>query len=157
MKGRKPKPSYLRVLDGNAGRRPENPDEPKPVGDLEEQAPPSWLSDEQKTGWRYAMEHAPRGLLKKLDRGTLTVWVVAESIHADAAQQVARLGSLLKSKGGVPYQNPYLSIANKQASIMMKAAAEMGFTPSSRSRVKVDSQKPTAGSPFANLKSLTDD
>jgi phage terminase small subunit len=38
----------------------------------------------------------------------------------------------------MPVQSPYLSIINKQAQIMVKAAAEMGFTPSSRSRISVD-------------------
>lgn len=157
MKGRKPKPSYLRVLDGNAGRRPINPDEPQPVGNLEEHAPPQWLSDTQKAGWRYAMKHAPPGMLKRLDQSILTVWVVAEERHQDAAQNVSRLGSLLKGKSGTPYQNPFLAIMNKQAQIMMKAAAELGFTPSSRSRVKVEPPKPGEGNPFADLKELTDE
>lgn len=156
MKGRKPKPSYLRVLDGNAGKRPINPDEPQPVGDLEAHAPPAWLSQPQKDGWRFAMRHAPPGMLKRLDQSILTVWVVAEERHQDAAQKVSQLGSLLKGKTGTPYQNPYLAIMNKQAAIMMKAAAELGFTPSSRSRVKVEPPKPGEGNPFADLKELTD-
>lgn len=156
MKGRKPKPSYLRVLDGNAGRRPINPDEPQPVGNLEEHEPPAWLSDPQKIGWRYAMRNAPPGMLKRLDQSILTVWVVAEERHADAAQNVSKLGSLVKSSTGTPYQNPYLAIMNKQAQIMMKAAAELGFTPSSRSRVKVEPPKPGQGNPFADLKELSD-
>lgn len=157
MKGRKPKPSYLRVLDGNAGKRPINQDEPQPVGELEAHAPPSWLSDPQKDGWRYAMKHAPPGMLKRLDQSILTVWVVAEERHQDAATKVSQLGSLLKAKTGAAYQNPYLAIMNKQAQIMMKAAAELGFTPSSRSRVKVEPPKPGEGNPFADLKELTDD
>jgi transposase len=32
-------------------------------------------------------------------------------------------------------QSPYLAIINKQAQLMSRAAAEMGFTPVSRSRV----------------------
>jgi len=157
MKGRKPKPSYLRVLDGNAGKRPINAEEPQPVGELEAHAPPLWLSDAQKDGWRYAMRHAPLGMLKRLDQSILTVWVVAEERHQDAAQRVSKMGSLLKGKSGTPYQNPYLAIMNKQAQIMMKSAAELGFTPSSRSRVKVEPPKPGEGNPFADLKELTDD
>lgn len=145
----------MRVLDGNAGKRPINPDEPQPVGVLAEHEPPGWLSDTQKEGWRYAMKHAPPGMLKRLDQSMLTVWVVAEERHADAAQQVTRLGSLLKSANGTPYQNPYLAIMNKQAAIMMKAAAELGFSPSSRSRVKIEPPKPGEGNPFADLKELT--
>ena len=157
MRGRKPKPSYLRVLDGNASKRPINDLEPQPEGDLEAHAPPEWLSDAQKEGWRYAMKHAPPGMLKRLDQSILVAFVVAQERHADAAQKVSQLGSLLKAKSGQPYQNPYMAIMNRQAQIMMKAAAELGFTPSSRSRVKVDPPKPSGGNPFADLKTLTDD
>ena len=38
----------------------------------------------------------------------------------------------------MPIQSPYISIINKQASLMIKAASEMGFTPASRSRVEID-------------------
>lgn len=157
MRGRKPKPTYLRVLDGNAGKRAPNAEEPQPVGELSEHAPPSWLSDPQKEGWRYAMRHAPPGMLKRLDASILTVWVVAESVHRDASEWVAKKGSLIMGKNGVPYQNPYLAIMNKQAAVMMKAAAELGFTPSSRTRVKVEPPKPGEGDTFADLKTLTDD
>lgn len=157
MRGRKPKPSYLRVLDGNAGKRATNPDEPQPVGELAEHAPPEWLSETQKEGWRYAMRHAPPGMLKRLDQSILTVWVVAEAVHRDASKWVSDKGSMVMGKNGVPYQNPYLAIMNKQAAVMMKAAAELGFTPSSRSRVKVEPPKPGEGDPFADLKTLTDD
>jgi P27 family predicted phage terminase small subunit len=157
MRGRKPKPSYLRVLDGNAGKRAPNADEPQPVGELAEHAPPAWLSESQKEGWRYAMRHAPPGLLKRLDQSILTVWVCAEAVHREASEWVSNKGSMVMGKNGLPYQNPYLAIMNKQAAVMMKAAAELGFTPSSRSRVKVDPEKPPAGDTFANLKKLTDD
>lgn len=157
MRGRKPKPSYLRALDGGASHSAKpNPDEPIPPGELEHDAPPEWLSDEQKDGWRYAMKNAPPGLLRKLDRSVMVAWVCAEHTHRKAAEQVAKLGSLLKSAAGTPYQNPYLAIMNKQAVIMMRAAAELGFTPSSRSRVKVEKPRSGVGDPFAGLKELSD-
>ena len=156
MRGRKPKPTYMRVLEGNAGKRPLNLNEPQPEPVSEDYAPPEWMSDEQKTYWRHVMKHAPPGMLTELDQSVLAVWVVAEERHADAARWVSKLGSLLKSKEGTPYQNPYLAIMNKQAAVMLKAAAELGFTPSSRSRVKVIPKGTAAGDPFAHLKQITD-
>lgn len=157
MRGRKPKPSYMRVLDGRASHSAKpNPDEPQPPGELEGEAPPEWLSETQKEGWRYAMKNAPPGLLRRLDRSVMVAWVCAEDEHRKAAVQVAKLGSLLKSQGGTPYQNPYLAIMNKQAVIMMRAAAELGFTPSSRSRVKVEKPRTGRADPFSGLKELSD-
>ncbi|MEA2822497.1 MAG: hypothetical protein QOJ86_4501, partial [Bradyrhizobium sp.] len=40
-----------------------------------------------------------------------------------------------KSPTGYPMQSPYISIANRQAEIMMRIASEFGFTPASRSRI----------------------
>lgn len=136
MKGRKPKPTHLRLLDGNAGKRSIPDTAPEPSGDLD--AAPEWMTDEQRAGWVYAIEHAPAGLLKRLDRSALTVWVIAEDLHRQATRAVGKFGLITKSPNkGEPMQNPYLPIINKQAQIMLKAAAELGFTPSSRGRVEL--------------------
>lgn len=158
MRGRKPTPSYMRVLEGSRSKNgPKNHDEPKPEEKLEDFEAPAHLTAEQQRIWRGALKGAPPGMLTTLDASTLEVWVVAHSVHRDAQKKVAALGSLLKGKSGTPYQNPYLSIMNKQAQIMLKAAAEMGFTPSSRSRVKVPPRKPGTANPFGDLKTITDE
>lgn len=159
MRGRKPKPSYLRVLDGQAshGAKP-NPDEPKPEGKLDDLPVPDDLSQAQAKVWRDALRNAPPGLLRKLDDGIFKQWVIHAERFSDAAQKVSKLGSMLKTKDGVPYQNPYLAVMNKQSALMMKAAAELGFTPSSRSRVKVDpkTKRPGGDGTFADLRELDD-
>ena len=70
----------------------------------------------------------------------LVVWTVAEVLHRQAATRLASAGMLVKTPNGMPVQSPLLSIVNKQAAIMLKAAAEMGFTPASRSRVEADGE-----------------
>ena len=136
MRGRRPVPTHLKQLRGNPGNRPLNKHEPVPEGDLF--AAPEWMSDSQRDGWAYAITHSPHGLLKQLDSSVLAIWVVAEDLHRQAAEKVSQFGLLTKSpNAGLPLQSPYLAILNKQAQIMLKAAAELGFTPSSRSRVQV--------------------
>ena len=147
MRGRKPVPTHLKRLHGNPGKRPLNDSEPVPDGELH--AAPTWMSDTQREGWAYAITNAPHGLLKQLDRSVLAIWVVAEDIHRHAAEKVTEYGLLTKSpNAGLPLQSPYLAILNKQAQIMLKAAAELGFSPSSRSRVQLS---PGLGSPFSGL------
>lgn len=133
MRGRKPKPTALRVIEGNPGKRPLNKREPVAVGELT--TPPDWMTDEQKASWTYAIENAPIGVLRMIDQCALVVWVVAEAMHREATMQLAKSTLLTKTDTGAIIQNPYLPIVNRQAQIMLKAAAEMGFTPSSRSRV----------------------
>lgn len=136
MRGRKPVPTRLKVIRGNPGKRALNHDEPVPEGDLTD--PPPWMSESQKAGWNYAIENAPSGLLKKLDRSVLAAWVVAEDLHRRASEQVDKFGILTKAPHtGLPIQSPYLPILNKQAAIMLKAAEQLGFTPASRSRIQL--------------------
>ena len=136
MRGAKPKPTHLKLIEGNPGKRKLNRNEPKPQGDLCDA--PDWLTEEQKAGWAYAISNAPAGLMKRLDRAALTAFVVAEDMHRQASVAVGKFGLITKSPSkGEPMQNPYLPIINRQAQIMLKAAAELGFTPSSRSRVEI--------------------
>ena len=50
-------------------------------------------------------------------------------------EQIQKYGTMVKPPTGFPIQSPYLSIANRQAEIMMRIASEFGFTPASRSRI----------------------
>lgn len=135
MRGRKPKPPELTVVTGNPGRRPPKT-APKAAGALN--APPDWLTTKQKIAWRYAIKHAPLELLRRIDRGVLTAYIVAESMHREASEKVATLGMLVRSPvKGDPMQSPYLPIVNRQAEIMMRCSEQLGFTPVSRARLAV--------------------
>jgi len=138
LRGRKRKPTRLKKLAGNPGKRPIAL-APEPQGAL--LAAPEWLTAAQQAGWAYAISNAPPELLRRLDRAVLAIWVVAEDIHRQAALKVAEFGILTKSpEKQTPMQSPFLPILNKQAQIMLKAASEMGFTPASRARIDVGEQ-----------------
>ncbi len=47
---------------------------------------------------------------------------------------------MVKSPTGFPIQSPYVSIANRQAEIMLRIASEFGFTPASRGRISMRSE-----------------
>jgi len=138
MRGRRPTPTVLKELRGNPGKRRRNQGEPKPEGDLH--APPDWLTPGQQELWSHAIESAPRSMLKRIDRELLMIWAVAADTYRIATQRVAKFGLVTKSpQQGIPMQNLYLPILNKQAQIMIKVAAELGFWPASRSRVSTQS------------------
>lgn len=151
-RGGKPKPTYMRVLEGNASNRPLNKNEPQPKTPLSD--PPESLSDRQKEIWRRALEQAPQGLLKSIDESVFKVWVIAYDFHDQANSMVNKAGVFMKTKNGVPIQNPWMAVVNRQSLIMMRAAAEMGFTPSARSRVTVESSQ--SSSAFSALKEFAD-
>jgi P27 family predicted phage terminase small subunit len=132
--GRKRVPNVLKIIRGNPGRRP-LPNEPAAVGELQE--PPEWLTPSQKEGWRYAIEHAPRGLLKRIDSSVLVIWTIAEDFHREAAIKVTEFGMLIKTPNtGEPQQSPYMPIMNRQAVIMLRAVQELGFSPAARPSIE---------------------
>ena len=66
-RGRKPKPTALKELEGNPGKRSLNPSEPKPP----QKAPscPAWLEKEAKREWRRLSKGMEQlGILTELDR-----------------------------------------------------------------------------------------
>jgi P27 family predicted phage terminase small subunit len=150
MAGRKPLPTVVKQTKGTLRQHRVNRHEPKPEGDLIE--PPEYMSEGAKAAWRYALESAPPGLLKKLDMSILEVWAQAADLYRKAQAGLAKTGLLVKAPNtGVPMQSPYLAIANKQAQIMAKAATEMGFTPASRSRVTLPMESADDLDPWADI------
>lgn len=143
MRGRKPKPSHLRIIEGNPGHRPINSDEPQPDTDIGE--PPPHLSVRAQYYWREAIKHAPAGMIKQLDAGILTNYVVAQARREAAAQKVDEAGAIIKVPGnsGQFMQNPFLSVEKSMMAIIQSAGQDLGFTPSSRSRVKISGKKKT--------------
>ena len=134
MRGRKPLPTSLKLLNMSHNVRKDSRGEPRPEGDLH--LPPEDLTDKQKVLWEHAIEHAPRGMLRRLDAQLLAIWVIAADMHHEAMLQVQKFGMVVKSpKQGIPVQSPYLPIINRQAEIMLRAASELGFSPTSRSRI----------------------
>lgn len=126
-----------------------------PVLALEEIEAPEDFTAQQKIQWDFALKHAPPGLLRSLDRSVLKAWVIAGDLHRQAAAKVHELGIIVRTPQGQPMTNPYVSVLNKQATIMLRAAAELGFSPSARSRVSVENpHAPVASDPFGDLKEL---
>lgn len=137
MVGRKPVPLDVKLASGNPGKRPLNRNEPIALGTIPD--PPDWMSEQQKAIWREGLEAAPKGQLKRVDASVFTTWVVATATHRAAAELVAKEGVLVPATDGSKFmvQHPALAIQNKQAELAMRAAAQLGFDPCSRSRLSV--------------------
>lgn len=151
MRGRKPKPTALHRLEGTFRPVDHNAraGEPVAVGVLEE--PPTWFTDSQREGWAYAIAHAPPGVLARIDRAVLTVWVVAEDLYADAVRKLGGNTIIRSPVKGEPMQNPYLAVVNKQAMIMLRAAGELGFSPAARPRMGTGAGTDDPGNEYAAL------
>ena len=140
MRGRKPKPTSVKILAGNPGKRKLNRNEPAPAVTLP--ACPIELSPGAKAEWdRLVSDLAALRMLTNLDRAALAAYCEAYAMWIEAITAVRKFGAMVKSPSGYPMQSPYIAIANKQAEIMMRIASEFGFTPASRSRISVPSAR----------------
>ena len=154
-RGRKPKPTALKVLEGNPGKRKVNRKEPKPgkarVGMPAEFLVTRALPGENTKGFQppVAGEEAAKAfrrlrseleklnLLTVIDIELLSAYCEAYGLWKESTAMVNRLGIITTTANGNYIQNPFLAIVNKQALMMAKIASEFGFSPSSRSRLEV--------------------
>lgn len=140
MRGRKPKPTEIKRIEGNPGKRPLNDAEPATENKLP--SAPSHLSAEARKEWRrIGHDLLDAGLMSKIDRAALASYCQCWARWVEAETQLKKHGPIVKSPSGYPIQNPWLSIANKAMAQMLKVLPEFGMTPSSRSRIRVDSSQ----------------
>lgn len=144
-RGRKPKPTHLRLVGGNAGKRPLNLREATPP--IGVPTVPDFLNASARKEWaRVARELGNIGLLSTIDRGALAAYCQAYGVWVEAERGIKRLadggdkygGLLTRTSNGNVIQNPLVGIANKARSDTVRFAAEFGMTPSARSRVQAD-------------------
>lgn len=91
--GRPPKPTHLKVLEGNPGKRAINKNEPKPQA----KAPscPAHLDKEAKAEWRRISKQLLQlGLLTEVDRAALAAYCQAWSRWVYAEEKISQLVEL---------------------------------------------------------------
>lgn len=145
IRGRKPKPTHLKVITGNPGRRPLNENEIQPPVRRTAPRPPSHLLPEARAEWRRLVPSLSLlGILSDLDVSPFAAycqsyarWVQAERLLAGLAEQDAtgRDAMLIKTRAGGVTPNPLIWVARSAANDMVRYASEFGFTPSSRARL----------------------
>lgn len=138
MRGRKPNPSVLSFLRNNPGKRGINRDEPQP--DLLATAHPDELLDQvAREEWTRTIVPLVRiGQITAADRAFAIahceLWATWRSQVLEAAKHT-HVVAVGPNKHPTP--NPARGMANKTLLLLTKVDAELGLTPSSRSRVKV--------------------
>lgn len=142
MRGRKPKPAHLRLIEGNPGKR----SLPKGIK-IEPTAapqPPNFINGYAREEWdRIAPGLALMGMLAEVDTAALASYCQSYAIWRQATEAISKMaasdmltgGLMIKTSNGNAIQNPLVGTANKAASDMVRYAAEFGMTPSARTRL----------------------
>jgi P27 family predicted phage terminase small subunit len=143
MRGRKPKPTALKIAEGNPGRRPLNKNEPvPPEGEL---IAPPWLEGE---ALRIFNEDVVP-LVLQMGVGTVAdIQALARYAHhlnewRKAAQWLEKHGSKFPVRAKEPphtvigfQQYPEVAIYRQISKLLLAMEAEFGMTPSARTRVQ---------------------
>ena len=154
-RGPAPKPTNLRLLQGNPGKRalPKNEPKPRPI------APkcPSWLGSIGRQEWRrVAPELESLGLLTVVDGAALEAYCQAYETMVQARRELKE-HIRLAGKMTVTYTNkfgadnevahPAIKISREAATQVKAFCAEFGLTPSSRNRMQTP-EKEKESDPF---------
>ena len=133
-RGRKPKPTALKVLEGNPGKRPLNDREPVPPRATLKC--PAWLLPEAKKEWkRLAPALEAMGVLTMADLTAFEGYCQAYARWKEAEAFITQHGSLFQTPSGSVQQVPQVSIAQQNLQIMQSFCSEFGLTPATRARI----------------------
>jgi P27 family predicted phage terminase small subunit len=123
--GNRPKAGQVKGKEIAVLATPAGPSLPEPPEDLPGPAAEMFR--------RATAELANRGL-KDVDLEALTMMCWSAYVHAEARQQIARTGVLVKGPRG-PMVNPMVKVARDEAATFLRIANEFGFTLAARLRL----------------------
>jgi P27 family predicted phage terminase small subunit len=134
--GPKPAPTATKVLNGvRKGRI--NDAEPRP-GPLKA-IPPATLDPVARAEWnRIAPMLERMGVLTEADGPALAMYCEAFARAAAAERSIQKQGLMVMTGLGGMKVNPHFAVAERARALMLKVMGEFGMTPSSRSRIAVE-------------------
>jgi len=156
MPGPVKKPTELKNLEGNPGKRPLPAAEPQPRLSLERC--PSFIKGPARREWnRIAPELYQLGLLSRIDQAALGAYCSAYGLWYEVEQELARVrcsfkamqkmqkknpnirmpsnGMVSQTTNGNWIMEPLLSVRKQALEQMHKFLVEFGMTPASRTRI----------------------
>lgn len=160
-RGPPPKPTALKELEGNPGKRPLPANEPKFTEAACDVPPPDFLSDEAKTEWRRMFPVLRScGLVTLGDLPALAVYCSLYGRWREAEEQLQATPNLIKTPNGHLQPNPWITIARQTAELMKAYLIEFGLTPAARARMgaaeppKASTTAPSMASPGSKFAGL---
>lgn len=144
-RGPKATPTALFAIEGGRSKKPR--DKEPVVTDSRLPPRPDWIDDYAKAEWAFIVPHLHRiGVLKIIDRAVVAAYCVAFGRWRLAEEKVKQItdpkdafgGLLIKTQSGNIIQNPLVGVANAARRDMVRCAAELGLSPSSRAQLQAE-------------------
>lgn len=150
IRGRTPKPTALKIIEGNPGKRPLNEREPR----LEVKEPeiPEHLDEVARTEWkRITPILVQMRVLTEADQVMLACLCQTYSRLIDAQAELKVAGLLYQTPSGYIQQSPLLGVINTSIGTIARLSAEFGLTPSARVRLHTEAADETPKNKWADV------
>jgi len=146
--GPRPLPTVIQLAKGDPGKRAKKAMRTEPIPPPLKSCP-RYLKGPAHTEWnrvmRFLREMGERGqrYITEADRAVLAAYCQAVADHAEAVRMIRKEGSIVKiyDRSGLlksVKNSPWVLQKERAAVLMKQNAAELGFTPSGRTRVRVE-------------------
>lgn len=133
-RGPPPKPTELKRLEGNPGKRALK-DEPKPAPAAKTMEPPDHLNEHGKAEWRRRYPSLLAcGLLTMADLPAFEVFCGAYGRWVEAELMLAKSAAVV-TRNKEERANPWHRVSRMEREVMKAFMTEFGMTPASRARI----------------------
>ena len=135
-RGRPPKPTALKVIQGNPGKRALNKNAPTPDALAEVPSPPPWLGAIAASIWRQVAPWLVQSkILTDTDLHNLEVFAMAYQRWREAQEDITKNGIVVMG-AKQEIKNPACTVANEAARQISTFGAALGLDPAARARLK---------------------
>ncbi|MDH5327993.1 MAG: phage terminase small subunit P27 family [Gammaproteobacteria bacterium] len=133
-RGRKPKPTQLKLIEGNPGKRPLNTSEPVPKG---EPVCPAFLGPRAKEVFQRVVDSMPAGVYTGADEFLISSYAIAVESLEEALRDIYARGQRFVDKNMQERRNPSCMIRDKQIGLINQIGSSLGLSPTSRLAIQI--------------------
>lgn len=159
LRGPQPKPTALKVLEGNPGKQKLNDKEPVYKAPDKTLKPPTWLLKEAKKEWKkLAPTLIAMGVLTEVDIDAFAAMCQNYAYYLEVDRKITEEGKksdgvyfLQKAESGYLSPHPYLSLRTKYYETWRKSLSDFGLTPATRNRIAAAQAGGSDDDDFENL------
>lgn len=135
--GRKPKPTALKVVQGNAGKRALPKNEPAPEALAEVPEPAEWMGEIAAGIWRsVAPWLVATKIMAATDLHNLEAFCMAYQRWREAQDDIDMNGLVVPGARGGVVKNPACTVANESLRQVATFGSALGLDPAARARLK---------------------
>ena len=147
--GRRPRPTHLKVIEGNPGKRPLSTVTAKAAPERPYATPD--MSEDAKAEWNYIVPKLDAtGILTKADRRNLVILCEQVSVFNEATHWIQDKGIIVAGRNkGEAVKNPAVQIQRDAARLISTFSRMFGLSPADRAGLELGGLPADAASALA--------